>query len=146
MTPARDSPEPLGPDLSDREYHSLARFRHALRRFEAFSASAARATGLGPAQHQLLLAVRGHPEPTPSIGDVADMLEIKQHSATELVARAEANGLLERTPDPGDRRRISVSLSEEGRRQLAALSVVHRDELRRFRREMNDVLRELDES
>lgn len=145
MTPSPESPAPLGPDLSDREYRSLARFRHALRRFEAFSASAARASGLGPAQHQLLLAVRGHRDPTPSIGDIADMLEIKQHSATELVARAEANGLLERTPDPSDRRRIGVSLSSEGTSQLAALSVVHRDELRRFRREMNNVLRELDE-
>lgn len=145
MTPPATTPDPLEPDLSDREYHSLARFRHALRRFETFSSAAARAAGLAPAQHQLLLAVRGHPDATPSIGDVAEILEIKHHSATELVARAEANGLLERHPDPSDRRRIGLTLSEQGTRQLAALSFVHRDELRRFRREMNDVLQELDE-
>src|SRR4051794_2438462 len=47
--------------LSDREYRALARFRYALRVFQRFSEQAARDAGVTPAQHQLLLAVRGHP-------------------------------------------------------------------------------------
>ncbi len=131
--------------LSDADYRSLARFRHALRRFEAFSEAAARAEGLAPAQHQLLLAIRGHPAETPSTSDVAEMLQVRVHSATELVARAQFNGLVERVTDPDDGRRAMLRLTPTGEAHLAALSVVHRDELRRFRHEMNDVLEELDD-
>ena len=139
---------PTGPlagrSLTDREYRSLARFRHALRCFEAFSEDAARAAGLAPAQHQLLLAIKGHGAPPPSISDIAEVLRIRLHSATELVGRAEANGLLERHADPADRRRVVLELTGAGAAHLAGLSVAHRDELRRFRREMNDVLLELE--
>lgn len=132
--------------LTDRDYRSLARFRHALRRFEAFSEEAARNAELTPAQHQLLLAIRGHDDPLPSTSDIAEMLQVKLNSATELVGRAEANGLVGRAADPRDGRRAVLHLTGHGEAQLAALSVTHRDELRRFRREMNEVLRELDEA
>jgi hypothetical protein len=41
------------------DYQTLARFRRALRAFLHFSDEAARAAGLTPAQHQLMLAVKG---------------------------------------------------------------------------------------
>lgn len=132
------------PSLSNRDYRSLAAFRHALRKFEAFSEAAARDAGLTPSQHQLLLAVRGHPEPQPSTSDLAEMLQLKLHSVTELAARTHARGLLERSSDPDDARRVVWALSGEGEEKLAGLSVTHREELRRFRREMNDVLQELE--
>lgn len=130
--------------LSDNEYRALARFRFALRTFLSFSADAARAVGVAPSQHQLLLAIRGHVGPPLSISAVADQLQVKLHSATELVARAEANGLVHRSTDPDDGRRVILQLTPRGGAILDGLSVAHRDELRRFRREMNDVLRELD--
>lgn len=130
--------------LSDTEYRALARFRFALRTFQSFSADAARAVGVAPSQHQLLLAIRGHVGPPPSISVIADELQVKLHSATELVARAEANALVHRSADDDDGRRVIVHLTSKGDAILAELSVAHRDELRRFRREMNDVLRELD--
>lgn len=131
--------------LSDADYRSLARFRHALRTFQRFSETAAREAGLTPAQHQLLLAVRGHDgDGPPSLTAVADRLQLARHSAGELVGRAEANGLLVRTADPADARRTLLALTAAGEAKLAELSVLHRDELRRFRQEMNDVLRELD--
>ena len=129
--------------LRAEEYQALARFRFALRRFESFSGDAAKSAGLSPAQHQLLLAIRGHETPSPSVSDVAERLLIKVHSATELVARAEANGLVRRTTDPADGRRITLDLTAAGDEVLATLSRVHRDELRRFREEMYDVLGEL---
>ena len=130
--------------LSDREYRSLAEFRHALRTFLRFSEEAARDAGLTPAQHQLLLAIRGHPNAdTPSTSDIAERLQLKLHSTVELVARAEANGLVVRVVDEGDARRALLALTPEGESKLAELSVLHRRELKRFRDEMRDVLREL---
>lgn len=131
--------------LSDADYRALAGFRHALRRFQSFSAAAARDAGLTPSQHQLLLAIRGHPGPgDPSMGDVADVLLLRLHSAGELVGRAETNGLLARRPDPDDARRVLLSLTPDGERVLDALSRAHRDELGRFRREAAALLDELD--
>lgn len=130
--------------LSDAEYQALARFRHALRRFVRFSEEAARDAGITPAQHQLLLAVRGCPsgQPTP-LAELAEMLQLRLHSVVELVDRAVGNGLVERSVDPGDHRRALVSLTSKGERHLAALAVLHRDELQRFQAEMNELLAEL---
>jgi DNA-binding MarR family transcriptional regulator len=131
--------------LSDSDYRALARFRHALRVFLGFSERAARSAGLSPAQHQLLLAVRGHAGPgDPVIGDLADALLLRHHSAVELIDRAVDAGLVDRVTDPVDQRRQHIVLTPEGDAVLAELSMVHRDELRRFRTEMVDVLAELD--
>lgn len=131
--------------LSDSGYRSLARFRHALRLFQRFSETAARDAGLTPAQHQLLLAIRGHDgDGPPSLSDAAEHLQLRLHSAGELVGRAVANGLIERWSDPEDHRRALLGLTAEGEDKLAELSLLHRAELRRFRSEMNDVLQELE--
>ena len=131
--------------LSDADYRALTRFRYALRRFQRFSETAARDAGLTPAQHQLLLAIRGHGgEGPPSLTVVAELLQLKLHSVGELVIRAETNGLVDRWADPHDGRRTLLGLTAEGQAMLATLSLQHRAELRRFRAEMNDVLHELD--
>lgn len=131
-------------ELSDREYEALAGFRYALRVFLRFSEEQSRDAGLTPHQHQLLLAVRGHPGPDPpSTTDLADRLQLRNHSVVELLDRAEAAGLVHRHKDPADRRRQLVTVSDEGRELLGRLSSVHRDELRRFRAELNALLDEL---
>ena len=130
--------------LTERDFRTLARFRHALRVFLRFSEDAARRAGLTPAQHQLLLAVKGWDgEGLPALSDVAQLLQLRLHSALELVQRAEAGGFVTRETDADDARRSLVALTAKGDRKLAQLSVLHRDELRRFRAEMNEVLREL---
>jgi DNA-binding MarR family transcriptional regulator len=132
--------------LDDRDYRTLARFRHALRVFLRFSEDAARDEGLTPNQHQLLLAIRGWPgDGPPAIGDAAELLQLQHHSAVELVARAVDAGLVVRRVDSHDRRRQRLSLTPRGSRKLERLTAVHRDELRRFRDEMSDLLRELDD-
>ena len=132
-------------EFSDQEYRALAQFRAGLRRFLHFSEEAARGAGTTPAQHQLLLAVRGFRGPgAPVVGDLAAALQLRHHSAVELLDRAERAGLVVRTPDPDDLRRQHVALTPAGRRLLERLSVVHRDELRRFRTQMVDLLAALD--
>jgi DNA-binding MarR family transcriptional regulator len=89
--------------------------------------------------------VRGWPESSPpSIGDLADLLQTQPHSTLELIRRVEKAGLVHIETAPDDRRRQLVTLSASGQRKLAELSVTHRDELRRFRTEMNRVLDELE--
>jgi DNA-binding MarR family transcriptional regulator len=130
--------------LSDNDYRALAQFRHALRVFLRFSEEAARAEGLTPAQHQLLLAIRGHPDhPRPSITDLAEALQLRNNSVVGLVDRADAAGVTASHPDPADARRRLVSLTDAGHAVLERLSDRHRRELRSFRDEMARVLDEL---
>jgi DNA-binding MarR family transcriptional regulator len=127
------------------EYRALAQFRYALRRFLHFSDEAARSAGLTPAQHQLLLAIKGAPggEP-PTLGVVAELLQLKLHSTGELVERAAANGLVTRTTDPADHRRVLLDLAPRGEELLADLTRLHREEVRRFRDMMHDALAPFD--
>ncbi|MGH8996210.1 MAG: MarR family winged helix-turn-helix transcriptional regulator [Acidimicrobiales bacterium] len=107
--------------------------RTGLRRFLRWSEEQARLVGLTPAQHQLLLALRGHPgELGPTIGDVADALLLRHHSAVELVQRAEAADLVSRVHDPDDGRVVRLSLSRRGRAALERLSSLHLEELERL--------------
>jgi DNA-binding MarR family transcriptional regulator len=117
--------------LTDDDFHELLRFRDALRRFQRWSEAQAGAAGLTPAQHQLLLAVRGH-EGDPTIGDVAEHLMLRHHSAVELVDRAARAGLLHRRTDPDDRRVVHLELTADGEAHLADLSAAHLAELRRL--------------
>src|ERR1700692_3474102 len=81
------------PDLSPAEYRALAEFRYQIRRFLQFSAEAARQYGLEPQQHQPLLAVKGPPDDVrPTIGELAERLQIQHHSAVELVDRLAEHG------------------------------------------------------
>lgn len=92
-----------------------------------------------------MLAVKGFDQPgDPSISELADALQLRTHSTVELVERAEAAGLVRTVTDPTDHRRRLVAVTERGEGMLASLSALHRDELGRFRSEMNEILRELD--
>lgn len=116
-----------GPDL----VHILAEFRYRLRTFLQFSEQAAHQISLHPQQHQLLLQVAGAPERTAaSIAYVAGRLGLRHNSAVELVNRSVAEGLLVRTADSKDRRRVALDITRKGRRILRMLSQAHARELR----------------
>src|SRR3954451_13899011 len=110
-------------DLDDADYRRLLQFRISLRRFLHWSEEQAERAGLTPAQHQLLLAVRGHDgEQGPTIGDVAGYLLLRHHSAVGLVDRAEKAGLVERREDAGDLRVVRLRLTPLGAGTLQQLS------------------------
>jgi DNA-binding MarR family transcriptional regulator len=118
---------------ADAPYRILLEVRTALRRFERWSAEQARAAGLTPAQHQLLLAVRGHADPAgPTIGDVAEYLLLRHHSVVGLVDRAEAAGLITRRREATDQRVVRLRLTKDAERRLRKLSRAHAEELRRL--------------
>lgn len=128
MSPA--SPRSRQP-FTDEDYLAILAFRTRLRQFLAWSAEQARAVGLTPAQHQMLLAVRGHPESGgPTIGQIADYLQLRPHSAVGLVDRAESAGLVHRENDPKDRRLARVKLEPAGEDALEELTALHIAELR----------------
>jgi DNA-binding MarR family transcriptional regulator len=115
------------------DYEALLAFRTALRRFNHWSEQQARAVGLTHAQHQLLLAVKGHTGPKPpTIGEVADYLLLRHHSAVELANRVQAAGLVERQRDTTDARVVRLVLTPSGEECLAKLSQLHLSELRQL--------------
>ena len=115
------------------DYESLAAFRYALRQFLRFSEEAAVSAGLSPQQHQALLAIKGFPgRDSVTIGELAEKLQIKHHSAGGLVDRLEAEGYVERQTSAEDARRVFVVLTALGERVLARLSAWDQQELRRI--------------
>ncbi|MEP7059264.1 MAG: MarR family winged helix-turn-helix transcriptional regulator [Actinomycetota bacterium] len=118
---------------TDTDYRQLLALRTGIRRFEHWSEEQAHRAGLTPVQHQLLLAIRGHTgQDPPSIGDIAEALLLRHHSATELVDRAAEAGLVARGHDPSDGRIVRLSLTPLGNRRLTSLSLLHLEELSRL--------------
>ena len=131
--------------LTDVDFRAQAEFRYAMRRFLHFSEESARAAGITPQQHLLLLAVRGHPSyPAVNITEIAEHLQVRHHSASLLVDRAinrkvdrkPAPPLLYRVQDSTDRRRALVSLTPEGEEILTYIT----DENRRVLTDFGSVL------
>jgi len=119
------------PELTRGDFENLLAFRTSLRRFLHWSQTRARAAGLTPAQHQLLVAIKGHPGgQAPTIGELAGYLLLRHHSAVELVDRAVAAGLVERRSDAQDGRVTRVRLTTDGEARLNKLAPAHLDELR----------------
>ena len=119
--------------LTRSDFENLLAFRTSLRRFLYWSQTQAHAAGLTPAQHQLLVAIKGHPgNQPPTIGDLAGYLLLRHHSAVELVDRAAAAGVVQRCPDPADGRVTRVGLTADGESRLARLAPAHLDELRQL--------------
>lgn len=121
------------PGLSEADFARLLEFRTAMRRFNRWSEQQARAVGLTHAQHQLLLAVKGHDDQRgPTIGDIGNYLLLRHHSAVELVNRAETGGWVERQRDADDARVVRLKLTPLGEKSIEELTAHHLDELRRL--------------
>jgi len=65
------------------------------------------------------------------MSDLAERLQIQHHSTVELVDRLAARGLVSRTLGEADRREVYVQLSPRGEQVLNALTLPHKNELRR---------------
>jgi|GEM_PF-6936912 len=104
--------------LSGRELkrlHQLAEFRYQMRRFLHFSEQAAGEQGMTVQQYQLLQVLAAVPEGlTPNIAYVAQRMFLRHNTAVELVARAEADGLVGRATDAKDHRKATLSLTAKG--------------------------------
>ena len=118
------------PKISKAEYETLAAFRYALRQFLRFSEEQAYEAGLTPQQHQGLLAIKGFPgRHRITISELAERLQLRHHSAVGLANRLVSSGLVARTRDTADRRRVHLGLTARGEAVLETLSASHKEQL-----------------
>src|SRR4030067_3228639 len=93
--------------FSKDDYETLAEFRYALRCFLHFSENAAATVGLTLQQHQALLFIIGYPgREQITIGELAERLQTRHHSAVGLIDRLEELGLVVRLHNSEDRRQV----------------------------------------
>ncbi|MGX5712586.1 MarR family winged helix-turn-helix transcriptional regulator [Sphingopyxis terrae subsp. ummariensis] len=126
--------------LDDADYAALADFRATIRTFLAFSEGQAVEAGLSPRQHQALLAIRGVPRGAATVGYLAQRLILRPHTVSELVKRLSALGLLASEVAQGDRRKLVLHLTPKAENLLRTLSAVHRQEIRRIKPLLSDLL------
>jgi DNA-binding MarR family transcriptional regulator len=127
--------------LAKSHYEMLSALRYALRRFLNFSQEAARAAGLAPQQHQALLAIKGFPgRDFVSVGELAERLQVRHHSAVGLVDRLVRRRLLRRVTSRVDRRRVEVRLTARGEALIERLATVHLREFRQLGPELRRLI------
>jgi DNA-binding MarR family transcriptional regulator len=100
-------------------YLPAAQFRAALRTFLRKSEDIARAAGLTPRQHLLLLQIAGSPAGKTTVSELVEKLALTQSAVTELVQRAEQAGLVSRAGSQEDGRVVYLSLTADGEARLA---------------------------
>src|SRR3954447_5277730 len=133
MISGKDNPDSdvISRNIPEAGYRQLAEFRRCIRKFLRFSEEAARAKGIEPHQHQLLLAIKGLPRGArPTIAALSRQLYLRHHSTVELVNRLEERGAVKRRHCTEDRREVLVEITQRGEDLLRQLSVRHWEELR----------------
>jgi len=104
------------------DYRALAEFRFLIRRYLNNSEKAARSAGLEPQQYFGLLSMRGMPAgKQATISSLAERLQIRHHSAVELVDRMEKRGLCRRERSKADRRLVLLQVTPRGEKLLQRL-------------------------
>ena len=130
--------------VSKAEYETLADLRYSLRQFLHFSEEAAQGAGVTPQQHQALLAIKGFPESRSiTVGELAERLQIRHHSAVGLVDRLVLKRLVARKQHAADRRQVDLALTELGDSTLEKLSAAHKEQLRRIGPHIESLLKRL---
>jgi DNA-binding MarR family transcriptional regulator len=114
------------------DIRQAAEFRSAMREFIARSDRAMRSSHLTPRRYQLLLAILAADDEAITISSVAEQLHLAQSTASELVDRTEAAGLVIRSADADDGRLVVVRATAEGRRRFERSFSIIRDERRDF--------------
>jgi DNA-binding MarR family transcriptional regulator len=112
------------------DYQAMAELRYQIRCFLRFSENAARESGIEPQQQQLLLAVKGLPDDLkPTIGVLAERMQLQHHSTVGLIDRLVERGLLVRLRATDDKRQVLIKLSRDGEQCLRKLALHHLHEL-----------------
>jgi DNA-binding MarR family transcriptional regulator len=127
------------------DYEALAEFRYLLRKFLRFSKDFLRNTGdLNPEQYEALLAIKACAAPNGlTISQLSERLQVRHHSAVNIVDRLVEAKLITREAGETDRRRRHVQLTAKGETLIEKLAVVHRTEIRGRSTEMMKALERL---
>jgi DNA-binding MarR family transcriptional regulator len=131
-------------DVIGFDYSALAEFHYQLRRFTKANGNAAHPASSEHLQHNLVLIVRGLPRDLkPTITTLAERLQIRHHSAVELIDRLVEQGLVERRRDEADRRQVTIHLTAKGNRLAVQIAQRNCDEIQMTGRGLVRVLRSL---
>jgi DNA-binding MarR family transcriptional regulator len=134
----------MSPGTKLPDFKAMAELRYQIRRFLRFSENAAREAGIEPQQHQLLLAVRGLPNNlNPTVGVLAERMQLQHHSTVELIDRLAERGFLIRLRATDDRRQVLVKLTRDGEEFLKKLSLYHLQEWQSAGPKLVEVLQSL---
>jgi len=131
--------------LHPEDYDALAEFRYLLRKFLRFSKDFLRTTaGLNSEQYEALLAIKAFPSPDGlTISHLSDRLQVKHHSAVNIVDRLVERKLITRKLGETDRRQRHLELTVKGEKLIEELAAVHRKEIRTRSNEMIKALQRL---
>src|SRR5689334_24165359 len=111
------------------DFKAMAELRYQIRRFLRFSENTARQAGIEPQQHQLLLAIKGLPnELKPTVGALAERMQLQHHSTVELIARLVERGFVCCLLAADDLRQLLVKLTLLVVAFLHSLSFHHLEE------------------
>lgn len=132
--------------LSPHDYEALAELRYMGRKFLRFSKEYLRAqAGLNPEQYEALLAIKALGTGSITISQLSERLQVKHHSAVNIVDRLVERKLLRRQPSERDRRERHLQLTTKGETLIEELAAVHFHELRNRSEEMIEGLKRLKE-
>lgn len=130
--------------LHPEDYQALADLRYLLRKFLRFSKDllAAKA-GLNPEQYEALLAIKAFPGKSVTISQLSERLQVKHHSAVNIVDRLVERKLIRRTASEEDRRERHLELTAKGEEVIQEMAAVHHAEFRNRSAEMIKALQRL---
>jgi len=119
------------PRLEPDDYERLANFRYLLRKFLRFSKDFLMANGhLSPEQYEALLAIKAFSSVGGlDISQLSERLQVRHHSAVNIVDRLVDAKLITRGAGEADRRRRHVQLTAKGEKVIEELAAVHRKEI-----------------
>jgi DNA-binding MarR family transcriptional regulator len=134
-------------NLDQPDFEHLLTLRTGLRRFLNWTEQEAKCAGIRPGQYQLLLAIKGHPDPAgPTTGEVASYLVLRHHSAVGLIDRAIAAGLVTREANPANPSSVRLALTRIGIEKLDELSETHLEEIKHLAPVMRSLRQTLEAS
>jgi DNA-binding MarR family transcriptional regulator len=131
--------------LHPEDYEALAEFRYLLRKFLRFSKDFLRTTAdVNAEQYEALLAIKAFAAPEGlTISQLSERLQVKHHSAVNIVDRLAERKLVTRREGDADRRHRYVELTAKGEALIDQLASVHRKEIRGRSAEMIKALERL---
>jgi DNA-binding MarR family transcriptional regulator len=120
--------------LSERAAHLRTAIVRTARRLR--QEAAAETSGLTPTSVAALATIERHGSMTPS--EIATIERVKRPTITRTLGCLEREGLIDRTPDPDDRRSALVSVNAAGRERLRRLRKRKNAYLARRMRDLSD--------
>ncbi len=118
--------------LEPGDYEALANFRYLLRKFLRFSKDFLSAKShLSPEQYEALLAIKVFASSGGlNISQLSERLQVRHHSAVNIVDRLVERKLITREAVRSDRRRRFLELTPQGDKLIEELAFGHRQEIR----------------